>query len=116
MGQSSCATGGNHTSWIRSGVTTKDEVVERYGEPDMVRLFSGVETVTYLRMRSQPVSPPLPVAQVAEAGPEGIVRFTSQPIIRGLGARHVGAGTHDRPDREIRVRYGSRGIVQEVLE
>ncbi|MGA6828412.1 hypothetical protein ACO9S2_12450 [Nitrospira sp. NS4] len=116
MGLSSCATDADRSSWIQIGVTTKDEVIERYGQPDMVRLSSEGETATYRPVASLPASPPPPVAQVVEAGPEGKMTFTSRPVIRGLGARHVAAGTQDRPGREIRIRYDARGIVQEVLD
>ncbi len=42
--------------------------------------------------------------------------FKSQPVVRGLGARNVAAGTQDRPDREIHIRYDARGVVQDLYE
>lgn len=114
-GLSSCATGADGSSWIRIGETTKEEVIKRYGEPDMVRVSSEGETATYSPAFSPSASPP-PVAQVVQPAPEGKMTFQPQPIVRGLSARNVAAGTHDRPDKEIRIRYDARGIVQDLHE
>jgi hypothetical protein len=38
---------GDQADWIRIGVTTRDEVVARYGQPDLVIDSPGGETVTY---------------------------------------------------------------------
>lgn len=110
---SSCVTGGDQTSWIRIGVTTKDEVVKRYGEPDMVRMSSEGETATYSAAFSPPTVPP-PMVQAVEPAPEGKMTFKPQPVVRGLGARNVAAGTQNRPGREIRIRYDTRGVVQDL--
>lgn len=115
MWLSACVSGTNPSSWIRIGVTTKDEVVKRYGEPDMVRISPDGETATYSPAFSPPASPP-PVVQAVEPAPEGKMTFKSQPVVRGLGARNVAAGTQDRPEREIRIRYDTRGIVQDLHE
>jgi hypothetical protein len=115
VGLSSCATSVEGPSWIRIGETTKEEVIKRYGEPDMVRLSSNGETATYSPAFSPSASPP-PVTQAVEPALEGKMTFKPQPVVRGLGARNVADGSQDRPRKEIRIRYDASGIVQDLHE
>jgi len=111
-----CATGQGDSGWITIGKTTRQEVLERYGEPDLVRVSADGEVAMYGMRNSAASSGPPPVAQVAEPAPEGKMTFQPHPIIRGLGARDIGAGTPARPQREIHLRYDAQGIVREVRD
>ncbi len=108
----SCVSG--HPSWIHVGTTTKAEVIERYGDPDLVRVSPEGEIATYRPASRQP-SPPLEVP-VAQAGPSGLTTTTLQPINRGLGVKNVAAGVEERPRQEIHIRYDREGIVREVRQ
>lgn len=109
---SACATTPDRsTEWIQAGKTTKADVVERYGEPDLVQVSSEGEIATY-RPFTHPQSIEVPMAQ---AGPLGTTTTKTQTIDPGLGRRDV-AGTTERPRKEIHIHYDSRGIVREVLE
>src|SRR5262245_9237134 len=107
--------GANQAQWIRIGETTKDEVVARYGEPDLVRETSEGEIATY-----QPSSTrrPMPSVEIPTAQPAPFGTSTTQmrPIQPGLGAEDLGAGKHTRPQKEIQIRYDVHGVVREVLE
>jgi len=99
--------------WIRVGVTTKGEVVERYGEPDRVLVSTHGETLTYRPLPSRPPTVSIPVAR---AGPGGLGIFQTESIVPGLGVRDIAAGTHPRPHGEIHIEFNDQGIVREVRD
>lgn len=101
------------TQWIRVGATTKADVVERYGEPDLVRASPEGEVATYRSRAARHPAPPMEIP-VARAAPFGQARTDMQSIHPGLGARDVAAGTEDRPLQEFHIRYDAQGIVREV--
>lgn len=112
----SCATHSKPSKWIKVGSTTRDEVVEQYGEPDLIRSSADGEIETY-RLRLE-LQPRLPIyVPVAEAGGENAtIRTRDQPIEHGLGARGVGAGSQARPEKEFEVRYDVNGVVRSLIE
>lgn len=93
------------TEWIQAGKTTKPEVLERYGEPDLVQVLSDGEIATYRPIKQRP-SLDVPVAQ---AGPLGTTTTKTQTITPGLGVSTV-----ERPGNDIRILYDAQGIVREV--
>jgi hypothetical protein len=99
----------DRTSWIQIGKTTKSDVVEHYGEPDLVLREGDGETVTY-----RPARQPSPSIQVptAQAGPFGTTRTQTQTIEPGLGKDK----SSRRPQKEIRIRYDAQGIVRDVMQ
>jgi len=99
----------DRTSWIQVGTTTKPEVIARFGEPDLVLAEQEGETVTY-RPAAQRVPVQVPTVQ---PGPLGSSTTQMQTIEPGLG---TGDKVYRRPQKETRIRYDARGIVQEVLE
>jgi hypothetical protein len=103
----------NQTEWIQIGVTTKQEVIKRYGEPDLVMASSEGETATYRPNIPGRVASTVQIPTV-QAGPLGTTTTREQPINPGLGARAVNGGTHERPRHEIHIRYDDRGIVRSV--
>lgn len=110
-----CMTPADQTKWIQVGTTTKEEVVRRYGEPDLVIVSPEGETATY---RPTAVGRPAPFPEIptAQMGPLGPVTTTTQQINLGLGVKSTNAGTQERPAEKIQIRYDVRGIVQELLQ
>jgi hypothetical protein len=99
----------DRTSWIQVGKTTKSEVIAQYGEPDLVLAEQNGETVTYRPVVARP-SVQIPTAQ---AGPLGTTRTQTQTIEPGSGR---GDNASRRPQKEIRIRYDTQGIVQDVMK
>ena len=52
-----CVSAPDHLEWIRVGVTTKDEVIARYGQPDLVIASPGGDTAVYRPTASRPSIP-----------------------------------------------------------
>ncbi|WP_455389501.1 hypothetical protein, partial [Petrachloros mirabilis] len=91
--------------WIRIGHTTRGEVIERFGEPDLVVAAEAGETVIYRARDSGQATPSVEIPTV-QAGPRGTFTTKSEPV-RSEKAR-------EGPMHEIRIRYDTQGIVQEV--
>lgn len=106
-----CVAGGERASWIKVGTTTKDEVLARYGEPDLVRASADGDTVTY---RPAAARQPLVSVPVARPGPAGLTTTQTEPVSPALGVRDVAAGTDEHPPYEVQIRYDAQGIVREV--
>jgi hypothetical protein len=110
-----CATVTEPAQWIRVGITTRAEVIEQYGEPDLVIASQEGETAIY-RPRTSGQSAPRMEIPTAQAGPLGSSTTRMQPIEPGLGARATNAGAQDRPKKEIQIRYDAHGIVQALTQ
>lgn len=108
-----CATTGSSEQWIRVGVTTRAEVVEQYGEPDMVTVSNDAETAMYRAKAPGQASMRIEIP-TAQMGPFGTMTTKTQSVNPGLGARALNAGAVDRPNKDFRIRYDARGIVLEV--
>jgi len=105
-----CVSPPGHPDWIRVGTTTKHDVIERYGPPDMVIASPGGDTAVYRPIVSAPRLE-IPTAQV---GPSGTTVTSMQRIDPGLGAHDLNRERTERSRRELRIRYDSQGIVQEL--
>jgi len=110
-----CATTADPAQWIRVGITTRAEVIEQYGEPDLVIASREGETAIY-RARTSGQSAPRMEVPTVQAGPLGTATTRMQPIDPGLGARATNAGAQDRPKKEIQIRYDAHGIVQALIQ
>jgi hypothetical protein len=108
-----CAMTGSPEQWIRVGVTTRAEVVEQYGEPDMVTVSNDEETAIYRAKAPGQASMRIDIP-TAQMGPFGAMTTKTQSVDPGLGARALNAGAVDRPGRDFHIRYDSRGLVLEV--
>jgi hypothetical protein len=108
-----CASAYDHPDWIRVGVTTKDEVIQRYGQPDLVIASPGGNTAVY---RSTAPGPSVPRLEIptAQAGPFGTTTTGMQPIDPGPGAKDLDRETKALLRSETRIRYDARGVVQEL--
>ncbi|HXX76061.1 MAG TPA: hypothetical protein VEI50_13105 [Nitrospiraceae bacterium] len=107
--------GADQTQWIRIGMTTKEEVVARYGEPDFVEMRADGAVATYRPTASKQSAPRVEIPTV-QPGPFGTATTKMQPVEPGLGAEGVAGGKHARIRKEIRIRYDAQGTVQEVME
>jgi hypothetical protein len=113
-----CASAPDHPApdqpdWIRIGVTTKDEVMQRYGQPDMVIASPDGDTAIYRPPASGQSAPRVEIPTV-QAGPLGSATTRMEPINPGLGANDMNRKTNTRVRSEIRIRYDARGVVQEL--
>lgn len=111
---SACAFVPHENEWIAIGYTTKEEVIDAYGEPDLVMAATEGETVVYRPMHSSRSTTPLEIP-TAQAGPRGMMTTKMEPINRGSSAAAVSPPLRKRPDRELRIRYDARGIVREII-
>jgi len=105
-----CVSSSGHPDWIRVDTTTKHDVIERYGPPDMVIASPGGDIAVYRPIVSAPRLE-IPTAQI---GPSGTAVTSMQRIDPGLGALDLNRERTELLRREIRIRYDSQGIVQEL--
>ena len=103
----------DHPDWIRIGVTTKTEVIQRYGQPDLLIASPGGDTAIYRPMAFEQSAPRLEIP-TAQAGPLGSATTRMQTINPGLGANNMNTKAKERLRSEIRIRYDARGVVQEL--
>ena len=108
-----CVAAPDHPDWIRVGVTTKDEVITRYGQPDMVIASPSGDTVVYRPTASGPSVSRVEIP-TAQAGPFGASTTRMQPIDPGLGAKDQNTKTKELLRSEVRIRYDARDVVQEL--
>ena len=105
-----CASAPDHPDWIRVDVTTKDEVIARYGQPDWVIASPEGDTAVYRPTTSVSSAPRLEIP-TAQTGPFGSATTGMQAIVPGLGAKDLNGKTTQRLLTEIRIRYDNRGVV-----
>jgi hypothetical protein len=103
-----CATVNEQTDWIRIGVTTRDEVVARYGQPDLVITAPEGDTVTYRPTGRMP-PPAIEVPTIQPGGSLGLPTTKMEKIPSGPDTP-----PHVRPARTIHIRYSAKGVVQDV--
>ncbi|TKB65411.1 MAG: hypothetical protein E8D47_06920 [Nitrospira sp.] len=109
-----CAAVPDQREWIKIGHTTKEEVVERYGQPDLVRVSEEGQIAIY-RPKDTIRSVPRVEVPTMQAGPLGTMTTKIEPINPGLGARLANGNLQERPEQELRIRYSTQGIVQELI-
>ena len=97
--------------WIRVGVTTKAEVIQRYGQPDLVIASPDGDTAVYRPTASGQSAPRLEIP-TAQAGPFGSATTRVQPIDPALGAKDLNTEAKKQLRSEIRIRYDALGVVQ----
>ncbi len=108
-----CVSAPDRPDWIRIGMTTKDEVIARYGQPDWVIVSPGGDTSVYRKTAFGPSAQRLEIP-TAQAGPFGAATTSMQPIDPGLGAKDLNGKTTDRLWKEIRIHYDDRGVIQKL--
>lgn len=109
-----CAAVPQQNDWITVGQTTRDEVVEAYGQPDLVMVTAEGEAVVYRPRDVGRSTPPMEIPTV-QAGPLGTTTTRMEPIKSGTGASANGGMSRRKLERELRIRYDGQGIVQEVI-
>ena len=105
-----CVSPPGHPDWIRVGATTKNDVIERYGPPDMIISSPGGDTVVY---RPIPSAPRLEIP-TAQVGPSGTAVTSMQRIDPGLGTKDLNREKKEQLRDEIRIHYDTQGIVREL--
>ena len=109
-----CAVAPDQKDWISIGQTTREEVVKRYGQPDLVIASEDGETAIY-RPRDSRRSTPQVEVPTMQAGPLGTMTTKMEPINPGSGTRPTNGRLQERPEQELRIRYNAQGIVQELI-
>jgi len=110
-----CATSITGTEWITIGKTTRAEVIERYGAPDLVKIIPEGELAIY-RPPSDHTARPLIQVQTLQPAPEGKFSTQTQTVIPGLGAQPLGSGTDGRPRKALNIRYDLSGVVRDIIQ
>jgi hypothetical protein len=112
---SACAFVSQQNEWIIVGHTTREEVIDAYGEPDLVIAVEVGETVVYRPRDVSRSAPPLEIPTM-QAGPRGTATTQMEPIRWPETRAPVNGGTSRRKlERELRIRYDGQGIVQEII-
>jgi hypothetical protein len=105
-----CAGAPEEKTWIAVGTTTREEVVKRYGQPDIIQMSGEDSIVTYWPASARPIRPQMEIPTV-QAGPSGTTTTQMTPIEPGLDR----PDTQERPLQEIQIRYDAQGVVREVM-
>ena len=108
-----CTAVPDQKDWITIGHTTREEVVERYGQPDFIIASPEGETAVY-RPRDSNVSPPPVQIPTIQTGPLGTVTTKIETVNPGINTKPTTGNLQDRPAQELRIRYNAEGIVQEL--
>lgn len=109
-----CASVLDQGDWIKIGQTTREEVMKRYGQPDLVMASEEGKTEIYRPRDSRPSTARMEIPTM-QAGPLGTTTTKMEPVNPGLGGRPMNGGLGERPERELHIRYNSQGIVQELI-
>jgi hypothetical protein len=109
-----CAEVSAQKDWIKTGKTTREEVVKRYGQPDLVMSSEDGETAIY---RPREPKRPTPQAEIPtmQVGPLGTVTTKMEPVKMGTGNGPANGRQQERPEQELRIRYNAQGVVQEII-
>jgi hypothetical protein len=103
--------------WIEIGKTTKAEVVERYGDPELAQKLAIGTVVTYFPLwKHRPSPPAIPTIQTMQPTPAGFGVAMTNPIEPRLAMREIGSEAHGRPRQGLSIRYDAQDVVREILE
>ena len=114
---SSCTTGmvlWDQANWIEVGKTTKAQVVDRYGEPDIAQKLADGTIATYFPALKFPTPPfTLPTIQTMQPSSAGfgIAMANIEPRL----AVRDGAGARG-PRQGLSIRYDAQDVVGEILQ
>jgi hypothetical protein len=103
----------DQADWIEVGKTTKAQIVERYGEPDIAQKLTNGNIATYfpaLTFRTPP--PGLPTIQTMQPSSAGFGIATTNQIEPRLVVRDGARG----PRRGLSIRYDAQDVVAKILE
>jgi hypothetical protein len=109
-----CAAVPDQRDWIKIGQTTREEVIERYGQPDLVSVTEEGEIAIYRPRNARGSTPRLEIPTV-QAGPLGTTTTKMEPINPSVGTNPTNGNMQERPEQELRIRYNAQGIVQELI-
>lgn len=107
----------DQTDWIEIGKTTKADMVERYGDPDLAQKLAMGTIVTYFPVWKHHPSPPaIPTIQTMQPTPAGFGVAMTNPIEHRLAIEDIGSGMPGRPRQGLSIRYDAQDVVREILE
>ena len=109
-----CAVVPDQRDWIKIGQTTREEVVERYGQPDLVLTSEEGGTAIYRPRDLRRTTPKMEIPTM-QAGPLGTAATKMEPLNPGLGTRPTNGRPQERPEQELRIRYNAQGIILELI-
>jgi hypothetical protein len=110
-----CATAPDERNWIKIGQTTREQVVERYGQPNLVMASKEGDMEVYLPRGPRQAVPRMDIP-TAQAGPLGTMTTKMEPINPGSASKPGNGNLKERPEKELRIRYNAQGIVQELIQ
>ena len=107
----------DQTDWIEIGKTTKAEVIERYGDPELAQKLAKGTVVTYFPLwKHRPSPSAIPTIQTMQPTPAGFGMAMTNPIEPRLAMKEIGSDAHGRPMRGLSIRYDAQDVVKEILE
>jgi len=113
---SSCTTGPapwDQVNCIEVGKTTKAQVVDRYGEPDVAQKLAHGTIATYFpALKFSPPQPAVPTIQTMQPTPAGFGIAMANQIEPRLAVRDGVRG----PRQGLSIRYDAQDVVGEILE
>jgi hypothetical protein len=107
----------DQVNWIEVGKTTKAQIVNRYGEPDIAQTSANGTIATYFPALKFPAQPStLPTIQTMQASPAGFgIGMSNQDQIGPRVAVKNAFGTHG-PRQGLSIRYDARDVVAGLLQ
>jgi hypothetical protein len=102
----------DQANWIEVGKTTKAQVVERYGEPDLAQKVADGTIATYFPALTFPQHPPAqPTIQTMQPSSAGFgIAMSNQDQINPRLAVRDPFGTHG-PRQGLSIRYDAQNVV-----
>ena len=111
-----CTTGTvawDHANWIEVGKTTKAQIIDRYGEPDVAQKLANGTTATYFPALKFPPPPTaLPTIQTMQPSAAGFGIAMTNQIEPRLAVRDGARG----PRQGLSIRYDAQDVVATILE
>jgi hypothetical protein len=103
----------DQVNWIEVGKTTKAQVVDRYGEPDIAQKLSNGTIATYFpALKLSPPPPALPTIQTMQPSSAGFGIAIANQTEPRLALRDGARG----PRQGLKIRYDAQGVAREILD
>jgi hypothetical protein len=107
----------DQVNWIEIGKTTKTQIVERYGEPDIAHKLADGTIATYFPTLKFPAQPPtLPTIQTMQPSPAGFgIGMSNQDQTNPRLAVSDAFATHG-PRQGLSIRFNAQDVVASLDE
>lgn len=112
---SSCTTGTvPHADWIEVGKTTRAQILERYGEPDLTQKLADGTIATYFpALTFQRPPSTIPTIRTMQPSPAGFGVATTSQIEPRLTFKD---GNMRGPRQGLSIRYDAHDVVATILD